>query len=178
MKLFEDIRLDYCSLHTLQVDKMYGKERYKFLARIPATKQNIEALKQEVIDSVAYAKANKLAIGKYKQDPRTPFSIEKYLSKDGETLNVNIDSKQPFVLYDQYGDKIANFEGKTIHHADIQLFAYVWTMNTDWGVKLCCKAIRARTTLDQLQANEAEVGACGFKFEPKSAPKAGACPWD
>ena len=37
MKLFEDVRLDYCSLHTLHVDKMYGKECYKFLARIPAT---------------------------------------------------------------------------------------------------------------------------------------------
>lgn len=63
MKLFEDVRLDYCSLHTLHVDKMYGKECYKFLARIPATEQNIKALKQEVIDSVTYAKANKLAIG-------------------------------------------------------------------------------------------------------------------
>lgn len=172
--LFKDVRMNYCHLTTPTLDKLSGKEVYKCLMEIPATKENIENLRAEIDSAIDYAVENKVkALGA--KAPKTPQhcpKIDDIKSEDGKWLRVNISVAKPIIVYDRFGVVQQDCPVRRVNSADVQLFAYSWVHGMSWGIKLCPKAICIREDIATLLAKQ-EDGAgmdagCEFTFD---APK-------
>lgn len=172
--LFKDVRMNYCHLTSPTLDKLSGKEVYKCLMEIPATKENIENLRLEIDGAIQYALESKVkAMGA--KAPKTPShcpDIDDIMSEDGKWLRVNVSVAKPIKVYDRFGVVQQDCPVRRVNSADVQLFAYSWVHGMSWGIKLCPRAICIREDIPMLLAKQ-EDGAgvdagCEFTFD---APK-------
>lgn len=169
--LFKDVRLNYCHLTTPTLDKLSGKEVYKCLMEVPATKENIENLQREIDSAIDYAVENKIkALGpKASKVPQHCPDVENILSEDRKWLRVNISVAKPILVYDRFGVVQEDCRVRRVNSADVQLFAYSWVHGLSWGIKLCPRAICIREDIAALMAKQ-EDGAgmdagCEFTFD-------------
>lgn len=181
--LVKGARLNYCHLTTPTLDKLSGKEVYKCLVEIPATKENIDNLSAEVDSAIDYALENKVkALGpKAPKAPQHCPDIETMKSEDGKWLRVNVSVAKPIKVFDRFGHVQEDCAVRRVNVADIQLFAYSWVHGMSWGIKLCPKAICIREDIATLMAKEEDGAgmdaACAFTFDPADVNN-DVVPWD
>lgn len=180
--LIKGVRLNYCHLTEPTMDKLSGKEVYKCLMEIPATKENENVLVCEIENAIDYAVENKVkALGP--KAPKTPQhcpDIEKMRSEDGKWLRVNVSVAKPIKVFDRFGHEQQSFNIRKVNNADAQLFAYSWVHGMSWGIKLCPKAICIREDIEALAAKEEDGAgfdaACEFTFDAENVVDS-TVPW-
>lgn len=163
--IISGVTLKYCHLQDLYVDKVYDREVYRCLALIPNTLENRATLRKLVDDAIEYGKTTRLKGAKLQAKPaRDPYDFDSKLDADGKFIQLNLDSKNPITVYDKYGDKLTDFDKRTVYSADIALFGFAWARAPKWGVKLCIDGVKCNDDLSG--SDQASIG--GFVFEKRS----------
>lgn len=169
--LLKDCRMNYAYLTSTVVDKLSGKEVYKCLLEVPATKENEEKLRKEIELCSDYAKTYKAVnLGKKGvPEPSHCPDLADMKSDDGRWFKVNISVAKPIKVYDRFGNVQNQCNVRRANSVDVQLFAYSWVHGQSWGIKLCPRAICIREDIEALIRRD-EDGAgmdagCEFTFD-------------
>ena len=150
-----NVSLKFVNFAEPRFDEMRKEDMYSCVLQIPNTDENFNLLQAELDDAIEYARTHKAA-EVAESEPYIP-DLGAYVSKDYQTIDLNINSKRPPVGYDAYGDVIEKPTMKRIKDAEVQLFCYVWVkpkLKTKWGVMFTMDALCVHDDPDSINDRE------------------------
>ena len=124
-----NVALHYVHFNEPRFDEMRNKDVYSCVIKIPNTDENYNLLVAELEDARSYYAANKASdVAEVGHEPYIP-NIDSMISADHQTIDLNINSVKPPVVYDAYGDII-----------DKPVFRRV-KLKTKWGLSIMLDSV-------------------------------------
>lgn len=139
-----NVALHYVHFNEPRFDEMRNKDVYSCVIKIPNTDENYNLLVAELEDARSYYAANKASdVAEVGHEPYIP-NIDSMISADHQTIDLNINSVKPPVVYDAYGDVIDKPVFRRVKDAEVQLFVFCWVkpkLKTKWGLSIMLDSV-------------------------------------
>ena len=164
-----NVAIKFAHFDEPRFDEMRKDDYYSCVLQIPNTDENFNLLQAELDDAKEYYSTHK-ASEVADSEPYMP-NLSALVSKDYQTIDININSKKPPVVYDMYGDVIEKPTMRRIRDAEVQLFIFCWVkpkLKTKWGFSFMLDAICVHDDLSKVQEEDsAAVPKLTFKKKAK-----------
>lgn len=164
-----NVSIQFAHFDEPRFDEMRKDDYYSCVIKIPNTDENYTLLQSELDDAREYAATHK-AVDVANSDPYIP-NLDALVSKDYQTIDININSKKPPVVYDMYGDVIDKPTMRRIRDAEVQLFIFCWVkpkLKTKWGLSFMLDGLCVHDDLSKVaEEDSASVPKLTFKKKDK-----------
>lgn len=164
-----NVAIKYARFDEPRFDEMRKDDYYSCVLQIPNTDENYNFLQAELDDAREYAATHKAA-EVANSEPFIP-NLDALVSKDAQTIDININSKKAPIVYDMYGDVIEKPTMRRVKDAEVQLFIFCWVkpkLKTKWGLTFMLDGICVHDDLTKaVEEDSASVPKLTFKKKAK-----------